>query len=386
MKKLPCLLSGLALLLALAACTEDPKIEYYYYTPAEQALLEPNLNLPNNPIDYNNSNAFLDGFIKARVISSELATLGRVLFYDPKLSKDGKVSCASCHKQELAFGDDRAVSLGVYDREGERNSIALFSVASFAGQYGDDAGGKRFFWDNRAGTASEQGQGSMTNPKEMDMTMNEIAAVVAATPYYAPLFKKGFGDEMVSSERVLTAVAEFVNAIGSVNSKFDKARRDPANGGVNLISLDLKGFNAEENKGKTLYMNNCASCHGHDVTNIKLNFASNGLDLNPSDPGVGKISGTQQELGTFKVPSLRNIAKSAPYMHDGRFKNLTEVLDFYSTGIQAHTNLHPELRQPNGTPKRFNFTSEDKQNLIAFLNTLTDETALKDVRFANPFK
>ena len=362
MKKSHYFLPGLALLLVLSACKKDATdFNYYYYTPAEQAVLDQYLQLPGVPTDYRSTATPIDGFMQPRLINSELATLGRVLFYDPKLSKDGKVSCASCHKQALAFGDDRPVSLGVFDREGERNSIALFSVASFASQYGDGPGGKRFFWDNRAATAAEQGQGSMTNPKEMDMTMVEVATVVAATPYYAPLFKKGFGDETVSAERVLTAVAEFVNAIGSVNSKFDKARRDPVNGGVNLISLDLKGFDAAENAGKALYMSNCASCHGHDVTNIKLNFASNGLDLNPSDLGVGKFSGSQQELGTFKVPSLRNVAATHPYFHDGRM-----------------TTLHDAVRKMADLQIGIELTKEQEADLVAFLQTLTG----KDIKTA----
>ncbi|MBK7938368.1 MAG: c-type cytochrome [Lewinellaceae bacterium] len=329
-----------------------------------------------------------------------MATLGRVLFYDKNLSKDRTISCGSCHKQEFAFGDNAAVSKGVFDRSGERNSIALMSVSSFSSQYGVDLngpGGKRFFWDNRAATAADQGRGSMNNPKEMDMSMEEIVAAVQAQPYYAPLFKKAFDDTKINEDNVMQALAEFVNSIGSLNSRFDFAVKANQDKGVfDVINFPFSDFNLQENTGKSLYMLHCGSCHGFDQVNAPLiNFtgspfgsdnASNGLDADPADKGVGAVSGRSEDDGTFKIPSLRNVAKSAPYMHDGRFNTLEEVIEHYNSGVKAHTNLNPLLRNADGSPKQLNLSSADKQALIAFLNTLTDETVLADVRFSDPFK
>jgi len=389
MKKTYLLGIATSLLLGFSACRpENRDFSYYYYTPEHSALLSEQLDLPNVPYDYEQA-SLINSNIFVQIVNRDMATLGRVLFYDKKLSRDGKVACANCHKQELAFGDDKAVSLGVFDRPGDRNSIALLSVASFASQYGTDLNGsqgKRFFWDNRAETASAQSRGSMTNPKEMDMTMEEVADIVAATDYYEPLFLKAFGDASVNSDRVTEAIAGFVNAMGSTNSRFDKALAEVRKQGNGDFSVNFPLLSASENRGKAIYINKCGDCHGADVTTIHLNFASNGLDQYPKDLGVGDVSQNVQEMGTFKVPSLRNVALSAPYMHDGRFQNLEQVIDFYSTGVQNHVNLHTVLRNLNGTPKKFNFSHVEKQDLIAFMNTLTDKEALMDKRFANPYK
>ncbi len=394
----------LALVVALAtffaSCDKGSNFDYYYYSAEEYALLSEYLNLPEAPPDFSPQRA--GGLVLAsRAIDRDKATLGKVLFYDKKLSKDGTVACANCHRQEFAFGDNTAVSKGVFDRSGDRNSIALMSVPSFASDYGTDLNGpgaKRFFWDNRAETAAAQSRGSMTNPKEMDMDMAEIAAMVRAQPYYEPLFRKAFKDTEVTEDRVTEAIAEFVNSIGSLNSRFDQAVEENRKNGIfDVINFSLTTFTPEENRGKSLYMLNCGSCHGFDQISTpfsqtpqgtfeQLTHASNGLDAQPTDAGVGGTTGMSTDMGTFKVPTLRNIAKSAPYMHDGRFATLEQVIDHYSTGIQPHANLHFGLKNADGTPKRFNFTEDNKKDLIAFLNTLTDESILADVRYANPFK
>ncbi len=403
MKNIQYLVCLFSAVIAFSACSKkgDADFNYYYYTPEEYALLSKTLNLPELPYEYDLTIPVGGKPIFAKQnISRDMATLGRVLFYDTKLSRDGKISCASCHKQELAFGDDREVSLGVYDRAGDRNSIALLSVTSFAGEYGVDLNGsfgKRFFWDNRAATATEQGEGSMTNPKEMDMKMSEVAEIVQATPYYEPLFKKAFGDNVITKERVLEAVAGFVNVMGSSNSKFDIALADMLKKNNNAFDVDQKdfeGFSPEQNKGKALFINNCASCHtglftsvNGGVLGVNGSAASNGLDLNPTDLGIGSITKNKQDEGVFKIPSLRNVEKTYPYMHNGRFKTLGEVIDFYSKDIRPHANLSPILKDPaTGKPKQFNFTEDEKSALIAFLETLTDDTVLKDIRFSNPYK
>lgn len=396
MKKLASVFTLFMLLLLVVACNKKPDFNYFYYSPEETAVLSQYLNLPELPDDYTVSfpTHLSNVGLFPRPVERDKAVLGRVIFYDKKLSKDGTVSCAGCHKQELAFSDDKAFSEGVYDRSTARNSIALGSVANFSAYYGVDINGFnaiRFFWDNRAETAADQSRGSMTNEKEMDMQMHEIAAVVAAQPYYEPLFNKAFGDKNVTQERVLEAVANFVNALGSYQSKFDAEanRHSPTFvGGFGNTTFNgtFLGFSNAENNGKSLYNANCSSCHSGNMGRPVLQLANNGLEANPSDLGVGGISGIETEKGSFKVPTLRNIALTAPYMHDGRFQTLDEVLDFYSTGIQNHPSLHPDLIGSNGQPKRMNFSADQKADLVAFLNTLSDDHLLEDKRFSDPFK
>lgn len=393
------LLTGLVLF--LASCKKDEGFNYYYYSAEDYALLLQYLNLPEAPYDFSIHSPVVFGSVQVNPPNPDMATLGLVLFYDKHLSKDGTIACASCHKQEYAFGDNAAVSKGVFDRSGERNSIALMSVTSFAATYGTDLNGqsgKRFFWDNRAETAPAQSRGSMTNPKEMDMSMEEIVAAVQAQPYYAPLFKKAFKDTEVTQDRVTQAIAEFVNSISSLNSRFDiAADQNRKQGLFDVINSPFSDFSAQENQGKAIYMLHCGNCHGFDQVNSPfvvspngnfeaLSNTSNGLDAEPTDIGVGAINGISSDNGTFKVPSLRNVEKSAPYMHDGRFGTLEQVVEHYNSGIQPHVNLHPLLRDANGAPKRLNLTSSDKAALISFLKTLTDETVLNDVRFSNPFR
>jgi cytochrome c peroxidase len=386
MKKIRLFLPVLAVAILATSCAKKSDFNYYYYTPEEYAVLSQTLDLPELPDDYTiefpthlrNQGLF------ARGIERDKAILGRVLFYDKNLSKDRTVSCGSCHIQSAGFGDTKAVSAGVQSRAGDRNSIALTSVANFSAYYGTDLNGSqaiRFFWDNRAETAALQSRGSLTNPKEMDMHMEDVAKAVQAQPYYVPLFKRAFGDANVSQDRVLEALANFVNAIGSYQSRFDEAASQVA--GFDNYDIDFPKplFSESENRGKTLYMKNCASCHSRSMGRPVLFNASNGLDLNPTDNGVYDVTKNPAEKGTFKVPTLRNIAVSAPYMHDGRFKTLEDVVDFYSTGIKAHANLHPNLK-----PGGFKFEEGQKKDLIAFLNTLTDQRAAESKRFSNPFK
>lgn len=394
MKKLTTALAFFGLLFFASSCNDKSDFDFYYYSEEDSKLLAEYLNLPERPFDYaitfpqHLSNVGLF----PRPSEFNKATLGRVLFYDKKLSKDGTIACASCHKQDLGFADNVAYSRGVSDRSTARNSFALSSVANFSAYYGTDLNGYsaiRFFWDNRAETAAAQSRGSLTNPREMDMTMQEVANVVATQPYYKPLFKKAFGDVPVTEDLVLEAIANFVNAMGSFNSKFDAQANNQS---INYLSNayvfpnSFAGFTSQENEGKQLYNTNCASCHSGNMGRPVLQFANNGLDLDTSgDEGVGGVSNIVSEKGAFKVPTLRNVALTAPYMHDGRFKTLDEVLEHYSHGIQNHPNLSADLKS-GGQPVKMNFTDSQKQALIAFLNTLTDNSLLASEQFSDPFK
>lgn len=374
--------------LLIGACKKN--YEYYYYTQEEYDVISRSLNLPDGPLNYTPKlpDHLTRSGLTAPTVKSDLATLGRVLFYDKNLSSDKTISCASCHKQEIGFADDRRVSLGVESREGTRNSIALSSVANFAAYYGTDLNGSfgiPFFWDNRAATASEQNIGSMTNPLEMNMKEHEIVDAVKSQDYYQPLFSRAFEDAEITAEHVSEAIAAFVNAMGSYQSRFDDAANTSNNGGWINYEANFTQFSAAENRGKALYINNCSSCHTASFGRPSKFYSNNGLDESYTDKGVGAITGFSTEMGTFKVPTLRNIAITAPYMHDGRFATLSEVIDHYSTGIKNNPNLGSELRQ-GGSAKQMNFTAQDKEDLIAFLGTLTDEKFRTDVRFSNPFK
>ena len=393
MKKLHFALLLFGGIILAAACTRDTDFNYYYYEPADFALISQYLDLPDRPINYQSQlPQHLSSLgLSARPVNYDKATLGRVLFYDKKLSKDGSISCASCHKQELAFSDNAKVSTGVFGRAGDRNSIALGSVLSFSAYYGTDLFGSSaipFFWDNRANTAMDQNVASMTNPKEMDMSHADILNAVQQQPYYEPLFRMAYRDNgPISNDRISEAIAEFVNGIGSFNSKFDKEAEKTIGYNVfsNLEYSNFSGLSATENRGKTIYLNNCSSCHTTTQGRPAKIKANNGLDATTVDAGVGGITSSTLDMGLFKVPLLRNIELTAPYMHDGRFATLEEVVEHYNSGVQNHPTLSPELK-PTGVPKKLNLSANDKSDLIAFLKTLTDQELLTDARYANPFK
>jgi cytochrome c peroxidase len=378
-------------LVLITACNSKPDFNFFYYSPEQTAVLAKTLNLPELPDDYTIELPIhlRNAGLAPSQVERDKAILGRVLFYDKKLSKDGTISCGSCHKQNLGFGDDRQFSLGVNNQVGERNSIALYSVASFAAYYGTDINGASaipFFWDNRAATAKEQSMGSLTNPIEMDLHMTEVADAVRNQDYYQPLFEKAYGDNSVTSDRVLESIANFVNAMGSYSSKFDVEASKAGLYSPSQYSNTFSGFTATENAGKGLFMQHCATCHSHNMGRPPLTFANNGLYQVYTDQGVGGETNIASQKGTFKIPTLRNIAVSAPYMHDGSLKTLEDVIEHYNSGIKPHANLHTALKASNGTPKKNFLNIDQKAQLIAFLNTLTDYQASADTRFSNPFK
>ncbi len=241
-----------------------------------------------------------------------------------------------------------------------------------------------FFWDERAATLEDQVLMPIQDGVEMGMTLSQLLPKLQAVDFYPALFSSAFGDTTITADRISKALAQFVRSLVTTNSKFDQAY---TNGTVD--NPDFVGtFTAQELLGKRLFMPSpgsgvqslgCAACHG-TTTQILSVAENNGLDANTdADQGSGN--------GTFKAPSLRNIAVRAPYMHDGRFSTLEEVVDFYNAGIQAHPNLSVHLREggPGGPPRRMNMTTEEKAALVAFLKTLTDNGFLTDSRFADPF-
>jgi cytochrome c peroxidase len=382
----------LGLVLATAACKKEATFDERYYTEADYELLSRYLDLPEYPHFYNinaPSHLMQEGLGSSQKIQAAKATFGRVLFYDKNLSKDRSISCASCHDQKHAFSDVVARSTGVYGRQTARNSYPLGSISSFATAYGPTIN-TRLFWDNRAATVAEQCRETLANPNEMDMQMDEVVRRVRELEYYEPLAIKAFGLPLgyVTETEILSAFTQFISALNALNTPFDRElKRLPSGRELQIAATEpLVGFNAAENRGKQLYMTHCMSCHGVSTARAIKTAANNGLDAVTTDPGIGGSTHLNEDMGTFKVPTLRNIELTGPYMHDGRFATLENVIEHYNSGIQAHPNLSPLLKDADGTPKRLNLPADDKAALIAFLKTLTDLNQGTDVRFADPFK
>lgn len=367
----------LAAIMVVTSCTKDTvDSTVKSYTDAEYAVLTQSLDLPTETANYK-SPALPDhlaggGFV-GNTVSNHGATLGRVLFHDNRLSVNNTVNCASCHKQEAAFSDTRAFSLGYEGEESLRNSIALGNVRFY---YHD----RGFFWDERAQSVEEQVRQTVANHLEMGMVFEELPAKLKEAEYYPILFRKAYGDSDITSDRIANALAQYVRSVLSYEAPFDKAATQTGGNSWNLINNEMVGLSAQENDGREVYVANCFSCHGNIVTLGKAT-ANNGLDMEYTDQGVGALTGNAHQMGVFKVPHLRNIGLSAPYMHDGRFATIDDVIEHYSNGIQNHANLDSEL--PAGG---FNFTSKEKEDLKAFLGTLTDTEFTQKAIYASPFK
>lgn len=326
-------------------------------------------------------------------ITDEGATLGRVLFYDKKLSANGTISCASCHQAEHGFTDPNILSEGFEGRLTRRHSMSIVNARYYADG--------RFFWDERAETLEDQVLMPFQDDVEMGLTLQELINIVSEQTYYPPLFANAFGDEDITSDRISKALAQFIRSMVSTTSKYDQARSV-----VSSPIVDFPDFTELENQGKRLFYlpreltngvnGNCVGCHQTEAfvgpfpsnPGPLTSFATtNGLDAtSTTDFGVFETTGNNRDIGVFKVPSLRNIAIRPPYMHDGRFATLEEVIEHYSSGIQNHASLISPLVNSNGEAGQFNFTQEEKEALVAFLETLTDNAMLEDEKYTNPFK
>lgn len=331
--------------------------EYYDYTTSFPAHLQ------NGALQFFNSEP------TSNPITNEGATLGRVLFYDTYLSIDNSVACASCHKQEFAFTDGKKFSNGVNGLT-SRNSMALCNL-NF---------GARFFWDLRALGLEQQVLMPIQDPIEMGMTLPELVAKLDTISYYPELFSAAFGDPEINTDRISMALAQFVRSIKSYRSKYDQG-----------LDNNFANFSSSEMNGKALFYNGQTRCNQCHMTE---NFFSpgtfnNGLDSLYTDGGQGDLNGDPSRNGWFKTVTLRNIELTSPYMHDGRFQTLEEVVDHYTENLQAHPYIADQLTttgQIGGPPLDINLTPQEKQDLIAFLKTLTDWDLINDPRFSNPFE
>jgi len=288
------------------------------------------------------------------------ATLGRVLFYDTLLSANDTTSCASCHSQSSGFSDQARLSSGFEGGLTGRHSMGL----SNARYYAPD----QFFWDERADGLEDQVLQPIQDQTEMGETLNNVVLKLNATTYYPALFDEAFGSTEITSDRIADSLAQFIRSMLSYRSKFDEG-----------VDSGFANFSAVEEQGRRLFnsrQTNCAACHNTDLQ-ILDRARNNGLDAITTDNGAGN--------GRFKSPSLRNVAARAPYMHDGRFATLEEVVEFYNSGVQDNPNLDNRLIE-NGRPIRMNLNVGERAALVAFLETLTDSAFLTDAAFSDPFE
>jgi cytochrome c peroxidase len=291
------------------------------------------------------------------------AALGRVLFYDTRLSANDGTSCAGCHNQALGFSDTPAQSVGFAGGLTRRHSPGLANGRFYSRGH--------FFWDERAATLEDQALTPIQDATEMGMTLENLTAKLEATSYYPALFDAAFGTPEVTSDRVSRAIAQFVRSMVSNDSRYDRAFT--AAGTANFGAV----FTQQEQEGEQLFRSaGCASCHT-TVAQVSDSVHNIGLDAVSTDTGTGR--------GAFKAPSLRNVAVRPRFMHDGRFTTLEQVVEFFNSGVQPNPDLDPRLRAADGSPKRLGLSAEQKSALVAFLQTLTDSTFLTSARFSNPF-
>ena len=373
-------------------------------TPDEIRVESKSLRLPSSPFRYDaipealprrELQAF-DNTPEDNPITNHGATLGRVLFYDTKLSVNDSTSCASCHQQKHAFSDPRPKSIGFSGARLARNSMSLVNV-----RYHSSG---KMFWDERAESLEEQVLMPIQDPLEMGNSLPKLVAMLSKDPLYRPLFEDAFGDDRVTPDRIARALAQFVRSIVSFQSRYDKGRSQ-----VDNVFDPFPNFTAQENLGKDQFFGRgrCASCHLEDpdeefeISDEIYDFSVrrnplrqstfflmkkptvNGIDSEDAqDAGVAIHSNNRDDRGKFKAPSLRNVEVTGPYMHDGRFRTLDAVIEHYNWSVRPHINLDKRLQT---AVSGIALPEREKVALAAFLCTLTDDQLLNDRRFSDPF-
>lgn len=400
-------------LLLLGSCDREEVMEAppvsnssSQFSAADLAILNRTLNLDATPFNYANPNLpthFTDGELEPldntpddNPVTDMGATLGRVLFYDPQLSANNTISCASCHQQAAGFSDPDRFSKGFQGGLTKRNSMSLINSRYYQGG--------RFNWDEKAATLEKQVVLPITDHVEMGMDLGELERKLQQLDYYPVLFRNAFGTEQVTSTHLAKALAQFVRAILSYRTKWDEGLVQAGNPRPEEGMPLLPNLNTKERLGQDIFFNGrkgatCLYCHGtaalvapEGETEGFTDFAkNNGLALLYQDKGKGALTGNPAENGKFKVPSLRNVALTAPYMHDGRFQTLEEVVDHYSDGVVQHPNLHFRLSivddgPPGGIPMKLELTQAEKEALVAFLHTFTDDKLTRDPKYSDPFR
>lgn len=304
-------------------------------------------------------------------LTEEGIELGRHLFYDTQLSGDNTQSCASCHSPEHSFTDINQFSTGIDGLEGGRNSMPIINVGWMT----------TLFWDGRATSVEDQAFGPVVNPVEMHNTWPNAVATLQADPKYPPLFEKAFGTATIDSVLVVKAIAQFERTLISGNAPFDKYLRGEPTGMTEQEELEAyQGFALfmDESKG------DCFHCHGDSYNPLWTDnlFHNNGLDAIVTDKGLGMVTGDPNDDGKFKTPTLRNLVFTAPYMHDGRFASLGEVVNHYSSGLQNSPTIDPLMKNVGQGGA---LLSPTERNLIVkFLVSLSDSTFITNPDFQAP--
>lgn len=294
-------------------------------------------------------------------LTVEGVALGKALFYDPALSRDTTISCGFCHQQFAGFGhSDHPLSHGIGGKFGTRNVPGLQNLAW----------SREFFWDGGVTNLDELPISPIQNPVEMDMKFSDALSRAQKSPKYPSMFKAAFGSDTVTTARFLKAISQFLLTLVSADSRYDKYVRKETGG-------DLS---ADELAGLTLFQQKCAACHATDLFTDK-SYRNNGLPASQgiNDQGRYTITLNDADRLKFKVPSLRNVEKTFPYMHDGRFATLDQVLTHYTTGVKDSPSLDPALKA-NGQ-LGIALTDSEKKQVIAFLRTLTDDTFINNRAF-----
>lgn len=360
--KLIGLIASVALFGAVASC--QPGGSENNVTPVPPSLPKP-VEYQTTPYPWNKPANFPEpvyNFSK-NPLTLEGVALGRALFYDDMLSANGTISCGFCHQQGSAFAHtDHALSHGINDKIGTRNNLGLQNVAFYTS----------FFWDGGVPDLDLLPIAPIENPVEMGHSMPKLLAAVRQSPKYRPMFRSAFGTDSISSERFLKALSQFMLTMVSANSRYDKYARNEA--GSELTPDELAGL--------TVFKQKCSTCHTGELFTDQ-SFRNNGLSrATNQDEGRYLITLRPEDKFKFKVPSLRNVERTPPYMHDGRFQTLGEVLNHYTTNVQDVPELDPALRTA-GKPG-VALTDTEKKQITAFLRTLTDTQYISDKRFSAP--
>ena len=284
-------------------------------------------------------------------LTEEGIELGRKLFFDPILSIDSTISCASCHLPSAAFSDPLAFSKGVAGETG-RNSMPIINIGWM----------RTLFWDGRALSVEDQALMPIQDEIEMGETLDNVVVKLTRHPEYPDLFDAAFQSRTITPELIAKSIAQYERTLISANSKYDRFKEGRAT------------LTAREELGRSLFFNekgDCFHCHGTSLfTNNR--YHNNGLDEFPEDLGLANVTNHTFDAGKFKTPTLRNVEHTAPYMHDGRFQTLEEVVEFYNSGTQYSETIDPLI----GRRRQMHLTDEEKAALVAFMKTLSDPSFL----------
>jgi len=370
-----CLAATLPLLLAACGQSTPPGVAEYTTIDFDNVA---NYSAPDLPSYFDDTVNALDNSPLSQANSDRVATLGRVLFYDMRLSTNNKASCATCHQQEFGFSDWIRFSNGISNAATtDFHAMRLGNVRYW--QPGT------MFWDRRAASVEDQARQPLHSLVELGWggaagDIDTLIAKMGTLPYYPELFEWAYGEPAITEPRIQQALATFVRAMIAHSSRWDEgyAKVFVPDAPDRALDVDLPNFTAEENRGRHLFMANvteggagCSSCHVPPTFALSADSRSNGLD-----PGETRL---------FKAPSLRNVGLTGPYMHDGRFATLTEVIAHYDHGIADGPALDGRLK-PGGKPQRLGLSAENQAALAAFLLTLNDEVLTSDPRFSDPLR